>query len=55
MKKSQVSGKRVFVGLSGGVDSAVTAALLKDAGAHVFGVFIKGWYPPSLACTWASE
>lgn len=50
-----VTGKRIFVGLSGGVDSAVTAALLQKAGAQVVGVFIKGWYPPGLPCTWAED
>lgn len=50
-----VKGKRIFVGLSGGVDSAVTAALLKDHGANVVGVFIKGWYPPGMPCTWSED
>jgi tRNA-specific 2-thiouridylase len=50
-----VRGKRIFVGLSGGVDSAVTAALLQEAGADVYGIFIKGWYPEGLPCTWATD
>lgn len=50
-----LSGKKIFVGLSGGVDSAVTAALLQKAGASVTGVFIKGWYPPGMPCTWSED
>ncbi|KXJ97793.1 MAG: tRNA-specific 2-thiouridylase MnmA [Parcubacteria bacterium OLB19] len=47
--------KKVFVGMSGGVDSSVAAWRLKEQGYDVVGVFIKVWHPDFLVCNWEEE
>lgn len=47
--------QKIFVGISGGVDSSVAAYLLKKEGHVVHGVYIKPWSPEWLPCTWVAE
>ncbi len=53
--KNLSSREKIFVAMSGGVDSSLSAALLKKAGYNVTGVFIKVWYPDFLECSWKKE
>jgi tRNA-specific 2-thiouridylase len=49
--------RKVFIGMSGGVDSSLTAALLVEQGYEVTGIYMKNWSQdlPGMKCPWAED
>jgi tRNA-specific 2-thiouridylase len=52
-----VNNIKIYVGMSGGVDSSLAAALLVEQGYDVTGIYMKNWTAdlPGMKCPWAED
>jgi tRNA-specific 2-thiouridylase len=54
---SVLAKPKIYVGMSGGVDSSLTAALMVEQGYDVTGVYMKNWTKdlPGMVCPWTED
>ncbi len=55
LMKRGTKQNKVFIAMSGGVDSSVAAHLLKKQGFDLVGVYMRPWQPEGFPCLWEQD